>query len=503
MTTILRTVHLSDMTGGLVTNRPPTELEINQSPDLDNIIMMTRGFKKRLGDSAFCTAMNSGVNVQGLTYYKPVSGTEYMVAVCGDKIYKSDALDGTMDEITGGLTVAANQNNIWTFAKLNDLCIGVGGAPNAPFKWSGSGNAAALGGSPVSGKFCFQMKDRLFIGSPSAAPSTIYWSILSNPEDWSGAGSGNSAVVTNDGDTLVGGTPLNNNLALLFKERSIHHMVVESAPFPIRPLNIGIGACGKMAIANAGGLIFFVSCEPRAYVTDGYSVARLSDGVDDIWDGINKARIPYINTIHDPVRNYVHFIFSHGTAITNNYDLIWDINHNCWLRNTTGFDCNVVCLASGYRLFGGHTNGIIYEKYKASTYNDASETAPGAVNSYRYTPWISNLNNISAKTVRSAVINFKTQTSGSIKWAAGFDYNKDIINGLIDQTDVGGQWDMDTWNDTFIWGGAVYSQKMIDIGSRGNNFQLKIYNDTAGQTMEMHSIDFLMKEEGNKELTNK
>lgn len=502
MTSNLKFLHLSDFSGGLNTYNPTSEIPINSSPDLDNITLSERGFSKRTGDVAFNgTAMNSGKDVQGLTYYKPTSGTEYLVAACGAKLFKSDALDGTMDEITGALSITANQNNIWTFTKLNDLCVGVGGAPDAPFKWSGTGNGAALGGTPPSGSFCFSMRDRVFIGSTAAAPSTIYWSILSNCEDWSGVGSGNNAAETNDGDTLVGGIPLNNNVALLFKNYSIHQLIVETSPFPIKPLTKAFGACGKNAIVNASGKIYFITNEPRMRSTDGYSFEDYPNSINNIWDSLNKARLPYIHGIYVPTLNQIHWYCSSTNSTTNDLCLIWDIYRKCWLRCTTGFKVNVACLVSGNRLFGGHYTGKVYEKYKANTYSDASE-ATSNYNAYWNTPWINLDNNMSIKHPRYMDISFKTQTVGNIYLAYGFNYSANQQQTNVPQLQVGGKWDVDLWDSTFVWGGQSDYQKRILMYGRGNCFQLKIYNQESGQPMEVNSLDIALKEQGIKEISN-
>ena len=502
MTSNLKFLHLSDFTGGLNTYNPSSELNINESPDLDNITLSEKGFQKRTGDVAFnTTAMNSGVAVQGLTYFKPISG-EFIVSVCGDKLYKSDSLDGTMDDITGGLTIAASKNNIWTFSKLKDLCVGVGGAPSVPFKYSGAGDGAALGGTPPNGSFCFGMRDRIFIGGTSAAPTTIYWSILANPEDWSGTGSGNNSVVTNDGDKLVGGIPVNNNLALLFKQYSIHQLVVEASPFPVKPLTYAFGACGKNAIVNAGGMIYFITKEPRMRVTDGYSFTEAPNSINNILDAIPKDRLEYIQGIYVPSLNQIHWYVSYETETTNGLCLIWDLYRKCWLRCTTGFACNVACIVQGSRLFGGHYNGKIYEKYKASTLTDASS---GVYSGYWKTPWVIDGNPMAVKQPRYMDISFKTQTIGNVYYSYGFNYTEGQQNGRINQVEVGGVWDDDMnglWDDTFVWGGQSNFQKRVFTYGRGNNFQLKIYNDQAGQPMEINSATIALKEQGIKEIAN-
>jgi hypothetical protein len=499
MTSTLKFLHVNDFAGGLVTNAPATELQLNQSPDLDNITYVQKAIRSREGDVEFnATAMNSGTNVQGIAYYKPTSGTEYLVAVCGAKLFNSDALDGTMHEITGALTIGAGQDKIWSFAFLNDLLVGVGGAPDAPFKWSGVGDGAVLGGSPVSGNFCFAMKDRMFIGSPTANPSTLYWSILSNCEDWSGVGSGNTTLVTNDGDKLVGGIPLNNDLALLFKNYSIHHLVVTTAPFPTKAFVPNVGCCGKNAMVNVNGVVYFITNQPRLKATDGYQIIDLPPDIDDIFDGLNRSRLQYIQAVYVAKLNQIHFYCSYGSATTNNYCIVWDLENKCFLRYTTGFDCNVACIVSGSRLMGGHYNGKVYEKFKASTYTDASEGSV-KVSSYWHSGWINNSNEFQVKQVKVAEVSYQTQVSGSLNFSYGYDFQQGINNTDFSIAAIGGTWGNGTWGNTFIWGSSSqYMTRVYLLGTRGNVFQFKMSNKDSTQ-MYVYSIDFGMRTQGVKE----
>lgn len=504
MTSRLDVMHLSDFTGGLVTKHPASELELNQSPDLDNINLLAKGIKKRQGDSTFnSSAMDSGADVQGLGYYRPVSGTKYLVSITGTKIYKSDDLDGTMDDITAALTITANQNNIWTHSILKDLSIWVGGAPDAPIKWSGSGNAAALGGTPNSGNFGFTTRDRMFIGNTAANPSTLYWSVLADPEDWSGTGSGNTTVVTNDGDVLIGATPLNNDIVLLFKRYSIHYLVVSQSPFPVKPFITGTGLAGKHAAVNINGVVYFVTNEPRLKATDGYRIIDLPDAIDDVWDDINKARLEYIQLVYYPTREQLFCYVSKGSSqTTNNYAIIWDLRNNCFLRQTTNSDVNVATVADGYRLFGGHYDGILYEKDTTDQYYDDSETDPGTINAYWYSKWITLKNNIITKHPRYFNVSAKAITATNIlKYAYGFDYAKDIKSGQFSIQTVGGQWGVDLWGSTFIWGGELNVQKRIFTFGRGNSFQLKLYNDVYDQDFQIDAIDIALKSQGVKEIS--
>lgn len=502
-------VRLNDFTGGLVTNIPSSQLELNQSPALDNILLKKRGFESRYGDSAFnSSAMNSGANVQGLAYYKEQGGNEFLVAVAGAKVYKSDDLDGTMDEISaagGSSAPTAGQNNIWSPMVLKNLLLLVGGplnTPDVPKSWDGStasNNYQNLAGTPPQGYLGFVTHDRAFIGKTAAAKSTLYWSVLSNPEDWAGTGSGNTTVDTNDGDYLTAGVPLNNDVTMIFKQYSIHHLLTNRAPFPTKPFNRGIGCCGKHAAINAEGLIYFVTKQPRLKITDGYRIISLPDTLDDVWDGINKNMLDYIELVYDPSKRLLHCIVANTTSTSKNLDIIWDIEHNCWLRNTTGYDINVGCIARGQRFYGGHTDGVIYLKNDTSTQNDASETS-GAVNSYYTTSHINLDNTFISKQFPYADMDITIKTTGVLKYSYGYDYSLNK-SGSVSLRDPGGQWNVDTWNGTFVWGGQAALLRRIYPRGRGNNFQMKLFNDLSGQGFEVRELALAYKAGAVKEQT--
>lgn len=479
MATDLKNIEFKDFTGGLVTNRPTSEVQMNESPDLDNILITKAGFYKRFGDVSFNGTAIGAVAVQGIAYYKPVSGTEYLVAVGNSKIYKSDALDGTMDDVTGSVTVTAGQDKIWTFAKLNDSLIAFGGSPDAPWKYTGTGNASALGGAPPTANFCFTMKDRVFAGNVSGSASTIYWSVLSNSADWTGTGSGNNAAETNDGDSLVGGIPLNNDIALLFKNHSIHWLVVQSSPFPIKPLSYGVGCCGKNAMVNINGVVYFITNEKRMKSTDGYSITNYPDSIDDLWDTLKTDRLPYVQGVYDPLNNLIHWICSTGSNTTNNYDIVWNLGEKCWLRNTTGFAGNVVTTVQGNRIFAGQYDGKCYEKYKASTYSDAS-VAANKINAYWRTGWNDFGNMFTVKDIKYMDIVYKVQTTGSIYYTYGYNFATDATSSSFVQTHAS----------------LTYNQTRLSNFGVGNNFQFKIYNNTATDQMYINKFGLMVGEKG-------
>jgi hypothetical protein len=477
-------IEFTDFSGGLNTFDPEYNSDLNQSPDLDNIVILDKGFKKRNGDSEWnSTAMASGASaVTGLGYVKYNSGSEFLTAVSGTKFYSDSGLAGTMSDVTGAVSITAGNNNLWTPVKYNNLQIWFGGAPDAPFKYSGTGNAASLGGTPPSAYTGFAANNRVFALSTAANPSRIYWSVLSDPEDWTGTGSGNDYISKSDGDSLQCGVVLGTDTALLFKDNSTHLMPLTRAPFPTYHLQSGIGIAGRNAYAQVNGEVFFITPGKRMKsTTDGVNFKSYPNDINDLFDNINSSRVAYIQGVYYQNLNWIMWIVSMGTSSTNNYCIIWDLEHECFLRCTTGFKSNVLALVQNRRLFGGNYSGKIYEKLKSTVFSDASEATPYAIDGY----WRSAYKNLGEGLDTTAhplyiSISALSESASTLDVTTGFDFVAPVNTQTFTLAATGAQWDVDSW-DVGMWGGqnAIILRKYIY--GRGNLFSFKLRNATASQ----------------------
>jgi len=478
-----------DFTGGLASSSYVMSIAKNQATLLRNVYISTEGgIEKRRGNTAFnSSAMVSGSTVvTGLGYYKQGDGDEWLMSIAGTKLFKSDSLDGTMDDITGALTITTGQDNIWTHTQMNDLSIFVGGAPDAPIKWNGTGNGAVLGGTPPSGRFGFTHNNRFFIGSTAANPSRIAWSILGNPEDWSGTGSGTQDIEANDGDVLVGAAPLNTDVVLLFKENSIHQFVTRTSPFPSFPLFRGVGAVGKNAIVLVDGVAYFITPRGRMKATDGSTVISFPDSIDDIWDGLSRTRLKFINGVRYTGEGIDHIIWmcSNGSSTTNNLAIVWDLLNKCWLQHTSGYKANVSTKTQAGVLYTGHYNGVIYKQDVSNVYRDNSETSPGAIDALWRSGW--NLTTSMEKSFHPFRLNvgMTSQTAGNLSTSYGFDFAEDQTSEDLDMRAPGMLWDVGIW-DVDSWGGQMEVIRRIFIKGRGLSFQVAFENNVADQVFKL------------------
>lgn len=495
MAALGKSIELNDFSGGLNTFDPEYLLPFNQSPDLDNAIILDKGFKKRNGDSAWnSSAMVSGSTaITGTGYIKLNSGSEFLTAVAGTKFFADSGLAGTMSDATGALTITTGQNNLWTPVNFNNLQIWFGGAPDVPFKYSGSGNAAALGGSPPSAATAFQANNRIFAISTTANPSRIFWSIISNPEDWTGTGSGSADVALSDGEALQCGVVTGPDTAILFKNSSTHMMVLTRAPFPIYQLQKGVGIAGRNAYASANGTIYFITPGLRMKsTTDGVNFEDYPTCIDDIFDSINTNRTQYIQGYYHDALQWVIFVVSTGSSTTNNYAIVWDIRHKCFLRCTTGFKANTFAIVQNRRMFAGHYNGKLFEKFKPTVFSDASEASPGTIDCHWRTPF----KNEGAldETVHPHYITLSalSEAASTLDISYGFDFVSAQTTQTFSLQPVGSLWDVALW-DQGVWGGQNALTVRMYVYGRGNLFSMMMRNATATQGFTVQGASIRMR----------
>lgn len=501
--------------GGLHTNVPITEVEPNEANDLSNIVLNHNGmgFRTRYCNTAFnASAMNSGANVQGLGYLKLSTGSDFLMAICGDKAFSSAGLSGTMTDRTNGQVITAGQNNIWTPVVFNDAQVWFGGPPtnpDAPLSTAG-GVFTALAGTPPSAYGGFQSNNRVFAFRTAANPSRVQWSILGNQANWTGVGSGSTDIWTSDNDSVTAAAVMENSTVLIFKENSMHKMLtgtLVSGAFPVYPIFWGVGCAGKHAAVVAYGLCYFITTQGRMRITDGNTIVDDKSlpslaNIDDQWSSFNTSRYPYVQGVHVVGRDYDHIVWcasSTSSQTTNDLAIAWDIKNKCWLRHKTGYKANVMTLKQSGTLYTGHYDGVIYNQdANMSGTTDASESSAN-IDSYWMSGWQKNDSLEKIKQPRKANISFTSQAQGNILFSWGFDYAGNIGNSLIAQISPGATYDVNIYDDP----AAIYSPdsdfaRSVRLTGRGNLFQWRILN--TDYKMKINTIEFSGKSYGQKEV---
>ena len=174
------TIDSYDFTGGINTVSSSVALKQSECRDCQDIdFFPIGGFSKRNGYTRLSTSPLGTDAVTGLymARYSLSGGTNIAYMVQGSKLYKmSAALGGTWTDITGSLTITAGNNNIWTFAMLNDICVAANGV-DTPIQISSSGVASALTSgtfTPTNYKFATQSRGYMWYFAPTIGGTVQY-----------------------------------------------------------------------------------------------------------------------------------------------------------------------------------------------------------------------------------------------------------------------------------------------------------------------------------------
>ena len=417
------------------------------------------------------TALNSGANIQGIGYLMTAAQTESLGVVCGAKFYNLK----TGVDYTGSLTITAVADNQWSMFSFKDKLVAFGGPPtnpDAPFEWAGTAaTAAALTGTPPSAYGAFAANNRCFAFRTNANPSTMYWSVIGNENDWAGAGSGSAVIGSlSDNQRVTGAVVISTNYVLVFKESSTYQMVISAAPFPVYSMFDSVGCVGKNACLAVDGVAFWVNQRGRMCSTDGENYKEYPQSADNLWNTVSKSRYPYIVGFRQKGTDYDWVVWMVSTnGSTNNIAIVWDLINECWLQCTTGYKFNVTGKDSHSGVYLGGYNGKVYQP--DLLYFDGSETYPGTVTSYWRSGWITLNTPDEIIQVKRLVAQFKTKPTGTINVSYGFDFIADTSTYTISQIAATTE---------------TMSSKRQELYRRGNFFQFKI-----GASLTTTDLDIL------------
>src|SRR3990167_6336860 len=242
--------------GGLNSTSGPLSVQNNESSDLQNIDFNKFGsILKRNGYTALNTsAITNSPNSDGLWWFEYVSSGAYaskLINVADSKLWKMDDLDGTWDDITGSLTITAD--NFCDFENfLNEVYMT--NNIDVPFKWNGTGNGSAMTipSGLTKAKNVVQYNNYLFLGnvvvSGTTFKSRFYWSNIKDTGTW--LSTSFIEVSKDDGQQIIRMVVLGDNL-VIFKERAIYNLTFtgdNDIPFLLKKSNSPVGCVAPFSI---------------------------------------------------------------------------------------------------------------------------------------------------------------------------------------------------------------------------------------------------------------
>lgn len=374
---------------GLDDTSAPTQVQDGRAQDLQNVTLdISRSLRQRYGSSLPLTtgtdqlALKDTLDIQdeafcavtGLYYTKYSSGTENIIATCGNRMYKLngatswDKISFPTSYITGG------QDNQFTFATALDNIIATNDV-NPPLQYNGTTlsqvNFTSLSASerPTKAKVVAFFKNYLIFGNTVEngleKPTRIRWSNVGTINTWT------------DEDFVdigaLGGQELNcvaelyDNLYLGFTD-SIYKvsLVGGTDTFQISKVTDDIGCIAKNSIQsitlnNSQNGLVFLDKDKKVYFFNGVIAQDITPLITGVMGNLSGSRLQYAASA-DTNADYILCTTS-GTGTTNNLCLDLQYQIGEWTKHT-----NIPANAMASVIDNNTTDQVYFGSYKSLVY---------------------------------------------------------------------------------------------------------------------------------------
>lgn len=308
--------------------------------DAEDLLFELDGGPRKIGGTTRVnsSALESAAKVMGVyDYWRQGTGgspARRRVVHCGAKVL-ADTDDATF---TTELATGLESEKVPSYSTFDDLLIYTSDSNvDVPRSWDQT-TSQNLAGSPPNFAFSASHKNRLWAAGVATAPSRLYYSANTDPEDWTGSGSGSIDIDPNDGDMITGLKSHKDEL-FVFKgpNKGSIHRITGSSPtgadsFARRNYVKGIGAAWHNAIFEFAGDIGFVSQYGSVHslsATAAYGEfleASLSRFINIGWirTYLNYNRLRNIGTAADPLNGLVYITASWDGSTSNNRCIVMD-----------------------------------------------------------------------------------------------------------------------------------------------------------------------------------
>lgn len=449
--------------GGLVTRVPAHSLLSHQSPDCLNIDPSEVGAtKKRKGYIKFTSAAKvtpTGTFVSGLFAAATSGGTPFVIAAEGTTLNNITA--GAWGTTISGCTITVD--TLVRMCMFNDIFI-IMNQGGGPYKWTGSGSASSLGGSPpANARGGGVHRSRVFM---YAASSVLSYSALSDPEDWTTADNAGSITINKNDGFVINGFISGGDFAIVSKiapssggKEGALYALFGSSPFDFNVKKIAtIGALGQEAMVQYDNMVF-IATNRGIYSVNGRNWARIDDPIFPTYDAISSKGTIALARDGKTLR------VAYPTSTANDREFIYDIERGIWGLNSGKTPRVYANHPDGRLLFGtSGTSILVWED------NNGSNDDGSAINFYWNTPEFNFGNTAVARRMSAAHL----QVSNSVTSTVSLEH---YVNGTAQ-----------TWAQTMSTSTDFPEKRFVGKATPGNLHQLKFTDSSSNGQVKLYGV---------------
>ena len=488
----------ADIPGSLKSEEPHGMYDGNAVVWYDGGVQSLFGY-----DNVNTSALNSAASITSLFASDVLNA---FVVSADDKLY-SGADQETPTDITGVVSLTAGLQVKWVEwqYETTKYIVGANGTDSL-VKWTGSGNATNLGGSPPAGKWLAVFNYALWIANTTTETSTLYFSDLAEPE----------AYTTNNDYKFaapITGLGVLGDKLFVFKFDSIAMLSGDNNLTLTKVENYitGRGCVAGHTIANARingvEVLIFMGVDGWYAIDGSNQILNLSHPVKNKFRSqsqitqFNAARFQYATAEYWPKYEWYVCCLSDGDDSTNNFLMILDLNRvyktreGLYIPHWPVDNIPANCIArsksvtSVYNdLYFGDTTGFVY-KFDQATFNYNGSAYNSYFKSKIYdnkSEWILVEQNIKAT---EASTTLTTYINSDLESGSGTAGSVSLLDGA-DTLDVDFVWDVS------VWGGKDFVYKDSSTEEWGRFLGFQFGQSTVDKNFSVQSLNLILQEIG-------
>lgn len=489
----LKRVELGPFDKGFFPNKDFEDVPDGGSSDCKHVLWYRSALRKMFGMDRINSSQAATTRGNGI-FYLDVNGATKRVGVFGNKFYED--VSGTWTDKTGAITITDGAANLVQFVNwqqgANKYLIGVNNV-DAPFKWTGAGNAAVLGGSPPANFGSVAVYHQTVFGSKN---ESVYFSDTADPETWN-----STKWVINYTRNVSRVLEHGPKLAVMMDTHIGSIQGYDYLDFVSEEVEVGnVGCAGRLAATNAR----FGKSDTRVIVTvhkDGIWMIDEAFGAqkllgDNYFSDFNQANLSKAVCCFSGVDKLLYVALPKD-ATENDYLIVIDMNTGafwpCPSIHTNSIRSMHLCQddSNNEWVYFVDTNGYAF-KFNRDTTNYHTGTATQAIDA-RFKSKRFDLKDVHS--LRDTMMLADADGDWNVTVACGFGLTADDGNtGSINLQD-----DSDLLGSSFILGastlgGSDYIFKILSgVGGFGRFFSITFTNANASESFHIKKIELQLR----------
>ena len=302
-------------------------------------------YSKLVGYGALPTVVDYSLaaseNLNNVVAGKTTAGATLVFAGGSTKLFKLDAADLSLDNVSksGNYTTPTDQR--WRFTQFGNVIIAANGqAKIQGYNLNSASLFADLSADAPDARYVTVVRDFVVSGHQTSYYNRVQWSALGDESSWATSATTQADFQDiPDGGSIVGVT--GGEYGLILMDRSIHRMSYVGSPLVFQFDNISrnLGCYEANSIIQYGGTTFFLG-DDGFYACDGQQIIPIGNEKINrfFFDNVDEGTLYLMSAAVDPTKKLIIWAYASVSSATVDSLLIYNYQTQRWTSGTTTAD---------------------------------------------------------------------------------------------------------------------------------------------------------------------